>query len=477
MRGAAHRAALIAHFEAHADKLDEDAKRRLHTNPPRIRGTKNPAMQEVVEAAPHLMDFPGGGQPGALQRGARHAGRRRPPGKPRQHAPGARHGLLQPDRFRWVTDHFGSAASRRRPWASPGRRAPAVLIDELGRGGPSSSPDAPRDPARRRGAAAGHAGAGGAARRRRRGADACGRRLVQVAVQEGGFAGGPLGAGVGPPRAGARRGRGQAASRRRRASESVASRGGNLGGRSAHRIIAASPERPRGRRRLDPLTDGPFHAHGVSSRSRRGKEQLEQLKGVLEALGQCDHLAADAGAAVLRRLDRWNYWQRNQAAKAGAMFSELERAAQAGDVAKGTTIFNAMKSDFGSTGYTAQGALMAAKLQLDKGKGDEARATLTWAADNAKGGAYRDLARLPPVGAADGVQAVRRSRQDAGCGQERRLRSAGRRPPRRSGPVAEQARRGPHAVQEGLRRHGQAAGLPPPARGQAGHAGRGPGAF
>ncbi|WP_431261296.1 histidine--tRNA ligase [Roseateles chitinivorans] len=56
---AAHRAALIAHFEAHADKLDEDGKRRLHTNPLRILDTKNPAMQPVVEAAPHLMDFLG----------------------------------------------------------------------------------------------------------------------------------------------------------------------------------------------------------------------------------------------------------------------------------------------------------------------------------------------------------------------------------------------------------------------------------
>ncbi|OWQ48775.1 histidine--tRNA ligase [Roseateles noduli] len=56
---AAHRAALITHFEAHADKLDEDGKRRLHTNPLRILDTKNPAMQPVVEAAPHLMDFLG----------------------------------------------------------------------------------------------------------------------------------------------------------------------------------------------------------------------------------------------------------------------------------------------------------------------------------------------------------------------------------------------------------------------------------
>jgi histidyl-tRNA synthetase len=55
----AHRAALIAYFEQHAEVLDEDARRRLHTNPLRILDTKNPAMQALVEAAPKLMDFLG----------------------------------------------------------------------------------------------------------------------------------------------------------------------------------------------------------------------------------------------------------------------------------------------------------------------------------------------------------------------------------------------------------------------------------
>ncbi len=55
----AHRAALIAHFEAHADKLDEDGKRRLHSNPLRILDTKNPAMAPVVASAPRLIDFLG----------------------------------------------------------------------------------------------------------------------------------------------------------------------------------------------------------------------------------------------------------------------------------------------------------------------------------------------------------------------------------------------------------------------------------
>ncbi len=56
---AAHRAALIAHFEAHADRLDDDAQRRLHSNPLRILDSKNPAMAPLVESAPKLLDYLG----------------------------------------------------------------------------------------------------------------------------------------------------------------------------------------------------------------------------------------------------------------------------------------------------------------------------------------------------------------------------------------------------------------------------------
>lgn len=51
-----YRQTLITYFEQHADLLDEDAKRRLHSNPLRILDTKNPRMQAICEAAPKLMD-------------------------------------------------------------------------------------------------------------------------------------------------------------------------------------------------------------------------------------------------------------------------------------------------------------------------------------------------------------------------------------------------------------------------------------
>ncbi len=57
----AHRDGLVSYFTRHADLLDEDARRRLHSNPLRILDTKNPAMQEMVEGAPKLLDHLGEG--------------------------------------------------------------------------------------------------------------------------------------------------------------------------------------------------------------------------------------------------------------------------------------------------------------------------------------------------------------------------------------------------------------------------------
>uniref|UniRef100_UPI0039E28DAF histidine--tRNA ligase n=1 Tax=Azonexus sp. TaxID=1872668 RepID=UPI0039E28DAF len=56
---AEHRAALIAYFEQHQASLDEDAKRRLYTNPLRILDSKNPALQAICAAAPKLIDYLG----------------------------------------------------------------------------------------------------------------------------------------------------------------------------------------------------------------------------------------------------------------------------------------------------------------------------------------------------------------------------------------------------------------------------------
>lgn len=56
---ARHRADLITYLEGFQDILDEEAKRRLYTNPLRILDTKNPALQEMCAGAPKLIDYLG----------------------------------------------------------------------------------------------------------------------------------------------------------------------------------------------------------------------------------------------------------------------------------------------------------------------------------------------------------------------------------------------------------------------------------
>ena len=53
----AYREALLAFLAPHAEALDEDSRRRLHTNPLRILDSKVPSTRAVLEGAPELRDF------------------------------------------------------------------------------------------------------------------------------------------------------------------------------------------------------------------------------------------------------------------------------------------------------------------------------------------------------------------------------------------------------------------------------------
>ena len=52
-----YRDALVAYFSAVKSRLDEDSMRRLEQNPLRILDSKNPDLQEIIAAAPLMLDF------------------------------------------------------------------------------------------------------------------------------------------------------------------------------------------------------------------------------------------------------------------------------------------------------------------------------------------------------------------------------------------------------------------------------------
>ena len=54
-----YRKALIAYYELHVDRLDEEAKNRLHSNPLRILDSKHPEVKVINVGAPILMDYLG----------------------------------------------------------------------------------------------------------------------------------------------------------------------------------------------------------------------------------------------------------------------------------------------------------------------------------------------------------------------------------------------------------------------------------
>lgn len=124
------------------------------------------------------------------------------------------------------------------------------------------------------------------------------------------------------------------------------------------------------------------------------QEQLDALKAFWNKHGNLVTWTLVLALGGFAAWNGWQYLQREQGYKAGAMYEELERAAQAGDADKATRVLGDLKERFGSTAYAQQGALLAAKVQLDKGQLDAAKATLTWVAEGNADDELRTVARL-----------------------------------------------------------------------------------
>jgi predicted negative regulator of RcsB-dependent stress response len=128
------------------------------------------------------------------------------------------------------------------------------------------------------------------------------------------------------------------------------------------------------------------------------QEQLDQLKAFWNEYGNLIGTVLVLVVAAYLAWLGWNAWQRDQGAKAGSMYDELDRAAQAGDAARANSIFGDMKERYPRTTFAGQGGLLAAKVAADKGQLDVARSDLEWVAESASEAAYRSVARLRTAG-------------------------------------------------------------------------------
>lgn len=128
------------------------------------------------------------------------------------------------------------------------------------------------------------------------------------------------------------------------------------------------------------------------------QEQLDQLKAFWKRYGNLVTWLLIAALAAYAGWNGWTWYQRDQAEKSGAMFDQLDKAAQAGDAAQAGRVFADMKDRYPRTAFTEQGGLLAAKVQFDKGQADAALATLAWVAANAAEAEYQTIAKLRAAG-------------------------------------------------------------------------------
>lgn len=124
------------------------------------------------------------------------------------------------------------------------------------------------------------------------------------------------------------------------------------------------------------------------------QEQLAELKHFWKQYGNAISWLLIAVFGTVAAWNGYQYWQTRQATQASALYDEVDRAAQSGDMARIDRSLADMKDRFAGTVYAEQAGLLAAKVFYDKGNLDATKAALTWVADKAKDEGYQSIAKL-----------------------------------------------------------------------------------
>ena len=128
------------------------------------------------------------------------------------------------------------------------------------------------------------------------------------------------------------------------------------------------------------------------------QEQLAELKTWWTQYGNLVTSLALVVALAVAGWQGWNWWQRDQAAQASAVYSGLQLAANQRDAKRTRELAGDLIDKFPRTAYAAMGALVSAKVQQDAGELKTAQVQLQWVADNSSDDAIGALANLRLAG-------------------------------------------------------------------------------
>jgi predicted negative regulator of RcsB-dependent stress response len=124
------------------------------------------------------------------------------------------------------------------------------------------------------------------------------------------------------------------------------------------------------------------------------QEQLDQLKHFWNTYGTLITWAVLLAAGAFMAWNGWQYFQRDKAARASALYDEVERSSQAGDTARIERALADMKDKYAGTAYAQQAGLLAARTLNEKGNAEASRAALAWVAEHAVDPGYQAVAKL-----------------------------------------------------------------------------------
>ena len=197
------------------------------------------------------------------------------------------------------------------------------------------------------------------------------------------------------------------------------------------------------------------------------QEQLDDLKAFWKQYGNLITWVLVLALGAYAAWNGWNYYLRDQGAKAGSLYDEIDRAAEALDSERATRIFADMKERYPRAVFTQQARPRRRPRRCREGPVRRgAREPRLGRAKRRRGGVPFDRQAAPGRSAAR-PEALRRSAQAARQHRRRRVRRARQRPARRHPPGARQERRSEGGVPEGLGGDGAEARLPAHRRGQA----------
>jgi predicted negative regulator of RcsB-dependent stress response len=124
------------------------------------------------------------------------------------------------------------------------------------------------------------------------------------------------------------------------------------------------------------------------------QEQLETLKAWWKENGNLVLTSVSLVLIALAGWQGWNYYQRNQAVQASALYDAVQKAAGANDLKQVRESAGTLLDQYSRTTYAAMAALVSAKAHFQGGDLKTAHAQLAWVTENAKDEALQDIARL-----------------------------------------------------------------------------------